>query len=144
VTETILNYLAPEKTMSITSQTDKSRNLTIFTASGKITLADGIGVMESFYKNPTQNVLLDFSHQTDTPVVLTSEDLVTFFSYLTIKKERRPEGKTAIVASDDLRYGMSRMAEALAEMENLPWKMKAFRSMDEANNWLSSDEWVDC
>jgi hypothetical protein len=29
-------------------------------------------------------------------------------------------------------------------MENLPWKMKAFRSMDEANNWLSSDEWVDC
>lgn len=97
-------------------------------------------VLESFYKNPTKNILLDFSHREEASLILTSEDLAKLFNRLTTKKGNRPAGKTAIVAPDDLRFGMSRMAEAFAEIEKLPWEMKAFRSMDEAINWLDSDE----
>jgi hypothetical protein len=135
-----LFQLAPNKTMSIALQTNESKNLTTCTVSGEVTFAEAMEVLESFYKNPTKNVLLDFSRQANTPLVLTSEELAKLFSHLTTKKENRPTGKTAIVAPDDLRLGMSRMAEAFAEIEKLPWEMKAFRSMDEAINWLASDE----
>jgi hypothetical protein len=126
--------------MSLELQPDRSQNLTILTASGEITLAEAMEALESFYKNPTKNILLDFSHRADIPLILKSEDLAKLINHLTTKKENRPAGKTAIVAPDDLRFIMSRMAEAFAELEKLPWEMKAFRSMDEAINWLASDE----
>jgi hypothetical protein len=66
--------------------------------------------------------------------------LAKIFSHLSTQKEKRPAGKTAIVAPDDLRFGMSRIAEAFAEMEKLPWEMKAFRSIDTAINWLAAGE----
>lgn len=92
--------------------------------------------LESFYKNPTKNILLDFSGRADTSLILKTEDLAKIFNHLSFQKENRPEGKTAIVAPDDLRFGMSRIAEAFAEIEKLPWEMKAFRSIDKAINWL--------
>jgi len=128
--------------MSLTLQTDRSKNLTTLTASasGEITFSEAMKALESFYKNPTKNILLDFSHREENSLILTSEDLAKLFNHLKTKKVNRAAGKTAIVAPDDLRYGMSRMAEAFAEIEKLPWEMKAFRSMDEAINWLESNE----
>ena len=126
--------------MSLAFQTNRSKNLTILTASGKITFADAMEALESFHKNPTRNLLLDFSRRAEIPLVLTGEEMAKLFRHLTTKKENRPAGKTAIVAPDDLRFGMSRMAEAFAEIEKLPWEMKAFRSMDEAIDWLASDK----
>jgi len=126
--------------MPLTFQTDKSKDLTIFTPSGKITFAEAMNVLESFYRNPTKNVLMDFSSRSDIPLLLTGEEIAELFRHLATKRQNRPDGKTAIVAPDDLRFGMSRMAEAFAEMEKLPWKWEAFRSMDEAINWLASNE----
>ena len=126
--------------MPLALQTDRSKNLTILTPSGKIIFAEAIKVLESFYQNPTRNLLLDFSRRDKIPLILTAEEMAKLFKHLSTKKENRPAGKTAIVAPDDLRFGMSRMAEALAEIEKLPWEMKAFRSMDEAIDWLNSDK----
>jgi hypothetical protein len=126
--------------MSLALQTDGSKNLTILTPSGEITFAEAMKALESFYQNPTRNLLLDFSGRDKIPLVLTGEEMAKLFKHLTTKKENRPGGKTAVVAPDDLRFGMSRMAEAFAEIEKLPWEMKAFRSMDEAIDWLNSDE----
>ena len=95
--------------------------------------------LESFHRNPTRNLLLDFSRREEIPLVLTGEEMAKLFRHLTTKKKNRPAGKTAIVAPDDLRFGMSRMAEAFAEIEKLPWEMKAFRSIDEAIAWIDSD-----
>jgi hypothetical protein len=126
--------------MSLALQTDRSRNLTILTPSGEVTFADAMKVLESFYQNPTRNILLDFSRRDKIPLALTGEEMAKLFRHLTTKKKNRPGGKTAIVAPDDLRFGMSRMAEAFAEIEKLPWEMKAFRSMNKAINWLNSAE----
>jgi uncharacterized protein YdeI (YjbR/CyaY-like superfamily) len=126
--------------MSIALQTDKSQNLTFLTASGEITFAEAMEALESFYKNPTQNILLDFSYREDTTLILKTEALPKDFSHLSSQKEKRSARKTAIVAPDDLRFGMSRIAEAFAEMETLRWEMKAFRSIDTAINWLAAGE----
>jgi len=126
--------------MPLKFQTDKSKDLTIFTPSGKITFAEAMDALESFYRNPTKNVLMDFSSRSNIPLLLTGEEMAQLFRQLATKRENRPDGKTAIVAPDDLRFGMSRMAEAFAEMEKLPWKWEAFRSMDEAIHWLASND----
>ena len=126
--------------MPIVLQTDRPQDLTILTASGEITFAEAMEALDSFYENPTQNVLLDVSRRADAPVILKTEDLARIFSRLSARKKNRLSGKTAIVAPDDLRFYMSRIAEAFAEIEKLPWKMKAFRSKDEAIRWLTSGE----
>lgn len=126
--------------MPIALQTDQSKNLTILTPSGEITFAEAMKALQSFYQNPTKNLLLDFSRRDKIPLVLTGEEIAKLFKHLATKKENRPTGKTAIVAPDDLRFGMSRMAESFSEIEELPWEMKAFRSIDEAINWLNADE----
>jgi len=66
--------------------------------------------------------------------------LAKIFSHLSTQKAKQPAGKTAIAAPDDLRFGMSRIAGAFAEMEKLPWEMKAFRSIDTAINWPAASE----
>lgn len=52
----------------------------------------------------------------------------------------RRSGKTALVVSTDLAFGLGRMYDALAEIENLSHSVKVFRSMDEAIKWLKGDE----
>ena len=50
----------------------------------------------------------------------------------------------AIVAPRDLDYGLSRMIEMVTGIagEQLPYKIKVFRSMEEATKWLEEDSAV--
>lgn len=50
--------------------------------------------------------------------------------------DTRVGGKTAIVTSDDLGYGMSRMLEAFYEMAQVPFEIQVFRTIAEAKKWL--------
>ena len=47
--------------------------------------------------------------------------------------------QVALVAENDFEYGMCRMSSILFEVENLPSKVQAFRSMEEAYRWLGLD-----
>jgi hypothetical protein len=96
--------------------------------------------LESFYKNPTKNILFDFGYRDDTTLILKTEALAKIFSHLSIQKKKRSPEKTAIVAPGDLRFGISRIAEAFAEKEKLRWEMKAFRSIHTAIHWLAAVE----
>ena len=51
-------------------------------------------------------------------------------------EEFRRSGKTALVASTDLTFGLGRMYDTLVEIENLSHSVKVFRPMDEAIKWL--------
>lgn len=46
---------------------------------------------------------------------------------------RRGEARVALIAPDDLRYGVARMIEALGTSENL--RMQVFRTFDDAIAW---------
>jgi hypothetical protein len=52
---------------------------------------------------------------------------------------KRPKGKTALVSNKDLDFGLSRVSEAYANIENLPWEIRSFRSMDEALKWINDE-----
>ena len=48
-------------------------------------------------------------------------------------------GKAAFVFASATDYGMGRMYEAYAKMENLSFDLAMFQSMSEAESWLQSD-----
>jgi hypothetical protein len=54
--------------------------------------------------------------------------------------EERKGGKTAVVASSDLQYGLSRILGTLYEIKDFSTQLQTFRQMDEALRWLDQDE----
>jgi len=128
--------------MPITSQIDQSSQLTTHIATGEISFTDIIKAIESFYKEkPTKNIIWNF-HDVD-------KDALLSFSYNELKEivrftkqheDLRRSGKTALVVSTDLEFGLGRMYDTLAEIENLSHSVKVFRSMDEAFKWIDEDE----
>ena len=50
--------------------------------------------------------------------------------------DMREDGKTAIVAPDDVTFGLSRMYGILTEGQGPPFETRSFRSVEEAYQWL--------
>ena len=50
----------------------------------------------------------------------------------------RLEGKTAIVASAGIGLSLSKMYEAFAEFEKIPYPVRAFDAIDDAMAWIKS------
>ena len=127
--------------MSITSKIDPSRQLSTFIATGTISSNEIVERVESFYKKQlSNNVLWDFRYA-DLEVLLVSDELeniVTSITKLNWKLQRA--GKTAIVASTDLWFSLSRMYATFAEIKNLSDIIQVFRFMDEAIKWLGSEQ----
>ena len=52
--------------------------------------------------------------------------------------------KVAIVAPNDLVFGLARMYEVFSELEKVPWDLVVFRAVDAALAWLGlSDDFLD-
>ncbi|MBU0768680.1 MAG: hypothetical protein KJ687_06290 [Proteobacteria bacterium] len=128
--------------MTITSQIDQSGQLTTHIATGEISSTDIIRVIESFYKeNPTKNIIWNFRDaDTDALLSLSYNELKDIVRFTKQHEALRRSGKTALVVSTDLAFGLGRMYDTLAEIENLSHSVKVFRSMDEAIKWLEGDE----
>ena len=121
--------------MPISSTYDRSKDLTVFTATGVLTFDEHMAVLRDLYKDhPTRNVLWDMRGMTGER--LSSDELRRMISFIKLHEVKRPGGKTAIVTSTDLDFGLSRMSDALGESEQLPWRIRGFRSMEEAVKWL--------
>ena len=106
--------------MSITLKIDPSKQLSTFIATGKISSNEIAETVESFYKKqPIINVLWDLRYA-DLEALLVSDELeniATSFTKLNLKLQR--VGKTAIVASTDLWFGLARMYATYVEVKNL-------------------------
>jgi hypothetical protein len=49
----------------------------------------------------------------------------------------RAGGRTAIIASEDLAYGLNRVSSARTRMEGYPFEVRTFRTAEEAGEWLA-------
>lgn len=124
--------------MSISQHQDAARELTIFTVTGELTFAAQMEALRRFYgEAPTANMLWDFRRLEGSRI--SSEELRRIIAFIRGQKDKRPYGKTALVSTSDLDFGLSRMSEAYAQSEGLPWDIQAFRSMAEALRWLETD-----
>ena len=129
--------------MPIISEVDKTKNLTIFTLTGEMTLDEIQKAIRSFWEahDLRLNALWDVRQAKLNN--LKSSDMVSLTALIgqyTHRFEERKGGKTAVVALSDLQYGFSRILGSLYEIEDFPTKLKVFRIMDEAFEWLDQDE----
>jgi hypothetical protein len=124
--------------MTIASSYDEIRDLTVFTVEGELTFDAQMTTLKEFYSGvPTANVLWDF--RAIEGIRVSSKELYEIILFIKRHKSKRPQGKTALVSSKDIDFGLSRVSQAYADYEKLPWEMKAFRSMKEALKWIDRD-----
>jgi len=115
---------------------DKALDLTTIRFSGKIVASDIIDALQTFYQTEITSKVLwhflegDFSD-------LPSSDLAVIIDAAKSLSDMRPGGKSAIVGSSDLLYGLARMYASLAKVKNHPISNRAFRSEEEALVWLN-------
>lgn len=114
---------------------DSQGDLSVFTVNGELTADEIIERVEEYYtKHPTKLVLwimgdVDLS-------AITREGIERIIQIAKKNTGKRKEGKTAIVGSKDIEYGLARMYEAYTGFENLPYEYKIFKDVDEAKEWL--------
>lgn len=125
--------------MPITTSIDNDRQLTIHTVTGEASFEEGMATFRQFWEGrPTMNVLWDF-RKADLARV-SSKETEAMMDYIKHYSEKRSGGKTALVVSGDLEYGLSRMAQTLAEIKSLSIQIEIFRSFKEAIQWLGEEE----
>lgn len=121
--------------MPLSIDIDRILDLTTFTLSGEIKVNDPIDALGEYYKdNPTRKAIWDFREVSGNRV--SSEELRQMIMFAKQHEGLRKDGKTALVAGTDLDFGLARMADSLAAVEDFSVKIRTFRSMEEAAAWL--------
>lgn len=122
--------------MPISTEKHPELALTIFKAIGDVPFSEQMDRLGLFYKgSPTKNVLWDFTEMEE--VNISSDEVKEIVQYTKSHADKRKEGRTALVVDTKLKYGLSRMASTLAEIEDTPWEIKVFENMDAAMAWIS-------
>ncbi|MGD2029697.1 MAG: hypothetical protein PVG86_07125 [Desulfobacterales bacterium] len=125
--------------MPITTKVDRTRNLTIFTLTGELSIDEILGTLKSFWeaRELTLNTLWDARNAIVTNLRSSElENITGLLGQYRNRFEERKNGKAAIAASTDLQYGLSRILGTLYEREDVPIKLHPFRTMEEAIQWL--------
>lgn len=116
-------------------------DLTVFTIEGDLTADEIITHSSEYYLDkPTKYVLWDARNGTVQNISPdTFRKIANDMREITAKREG---GKTAFVGNydDDSDFGMGRIYEVFAEIENLPVSYRVFRDIEEAKKWLFQDE----
>jgi hypothetical protein len=114
----------------IETQVDRSRKLTIFTVSGTVTAREFAIAIRSFYAGEiTLHALWDFRQGN---VELTAEEIWNLAT--------RRGGKTAFVAEQGSPFGLAKMYQLITDTMSLPFEIKVFTSLEDANHWLGGGD----
>ena len=127
--------------MPITFQVRPEHNLVILVHIGTITDDEFLAFYRSLYENdritPSMNLLVDLRQADST--TRSSDVLRKFAGFIETKLTGIPERpKVAVVAPEDLSFGLARMYEAFAD--SVPWDFEVFREMNAALAWLDLPE----
>lgn len=117
---------------------DKNLDLRINTCIDNISMPEIEKNIEEFYRGkPTKNVLWDMTNASINN--LSTADVNKLASMVTDLGHSRDGGKTAIVASQDLLFGFSRMFGSLSSSKNHIAEIQVFRKIEEAIAWIKDD-----
>ncbi len=83
---------------------------------------------------PGMSTLMDIRRSEATR---TNEELVSLVDFLGSKRDRAVPLRYAVVTTDDLRFGLSRMISVYVERYSVD--LRAFRDIESAELWLRSD-----
>jgi len=94
-------------------------------------------VLEDFYGQKTTTLVLWDMSQAELAHV-TPSILQKFIRRAAELGVSRRGGQTAVIAPNDLQYGLGRMSEILFELESTHFSFRVFRSRQDALLWLTS------
>ncbi len=121
----------------IIATVEKEKELTTYVVKGRLTADELIKKVEEFYTgNPTRLVLWLLEDADSSGIM--PEDIERVIILAKKYSGSRKNGKTAIVGPKDIDYGMGRMYQAYADIEDLPYEYRIFRSFKEAMGWLET------
>ena len=122
----------------IETSIDKKLDLKINRYIGSLDVSEIEDAIAGFYRGkPTRNVLWDFT-QANIGEIKTNQ-VEKLASQVSEIGHSREGGKTALVASQDLIFGLSRMFGSLSSSKNHLAEVKVFRSFEEAISWIKGD-----
>lgn len=125
--------------MAIKVIKDRNQDLTIHEVTGYAIEVEMYDALEKFYQQePTTMLLWDMSKSDVSHV--TPDILQKFIKRSAELGVSRQGGRTAIIAPEDLQYGLARMSMAFSEIESAPFSLCAFRTPKEALQWLKSGD----
>jgi hypothetical protein len=123
----------------IETQVDKSKKLTIFTVSGTITASEFARAIRSFYAGET--TLYSVWDLRNGKIEATDSEVWNLArSVGTLNLTSRIGGKTALVAGEGRPFGLARMYQLITDTMTLPFKIRVFSSIEEAHNWLGTED----
>ncbi|MCP4643218.1 MAG: hypothetical protein GY851_22415 [bacterium] len=114
------------------------QELAVLVVKGDTTIDEWLDALTRYdAEGPMKYELYDLRQQT-TP--LSSDDIHRIVQLSEKDRHLRPpEGKTAIIVGDALKFGLARMYELMSEIEGVTWETKPFYTVDEAAGWLGKD-----
>jgi len=112
-----------------------SGDVTMWKVIGILTYDELVNVLREFYAgNPTKHVVWDLSAASLAQIKF--EDLEHVAEFVMQYLSSRAGGKTAIVAPDDLGFGLGRIVDSLAESKDAPIATHTFRNISDAAKWI--------
>ncbi len=105
---------------------------------GELSVDDVLGEIRRSYDGPvTKLVLWDVSQASTRSI--NGDDMMRIAELVSQFISRRAGGRSAVVASTDLSFGMTRMYQAYRSMQNIKPPFMSFRTREQAMAWLVSD-----
>ena len=123
----------------IDSSLEAANDLTVVTVVGEVHVGQVLSQIITFLTGkPTQLVLWDI--RAGSLAGISRDDLRLIVEKGAPYADRRIGGRTAIVCSKELDYGISRMFQTFANIEHIPFEIEVFRDIRGAREWLNSGE----
>ncbi len=121
--------------MPITKDINSEKNLTVFKITGIVPFNDLREAMIDYYeKGATDLAILDFREAEGQGETFSYERITELTTFIEGIRKGREKGKTAIVVTKDVFYGISRTFEAYMIKSKI--KYQTFRTMGEAVEWI--------
>ena len=121
--------------MPILHEIDEAAGTVTVTGEGDITHEEDLACFGAVLGNPAyrpgMGLLLDYRKRSS---VATTDQVKEFVEAGAKLREALGDSRLAVVVSEEIAYGMSRMYSMLAESESVP--TRSFRDIGEAMHWL--------
>lgn len=112
-----------------------THDLTLRIARGPLTAEEILAALRSYYSGPVTSLLLWDARDADLSA-LTGQDIRSIVDTVSGYLDPRAGGKTALVFTSDLGFGLGRMFDAYLESALTKVENRSFRSLPEALAWL--------
>jgi len=118
---------------------DEKRNLTVFTATAPLSSQEICDELDRYFSGRyTRLVLWDLTRAKNPS--WSDADIKNVAWKVKQYSHLRKGGKTAYVVTGDLDFGISRMYQTYADIENVEFEIKIFRDIKKARKWLGIKE----